>query len=204
MDNFDLKKYLVENKVTTNSQMLDEAANLKDIMSKLQAGDFASLAKMPGDQKLAQTILKTLKQSQPELLKKLTAYAKKNEKMLAEGAIKNTLLGLLMALTVGAGVGALGTHSVFGKNTPEKGGFDHNPTHAHTQQNHAAFEEFMKNEKAVDIALITADGQLRQDLQNLKAGRWNDIKDAKGVINTMNYVLGKTAKATFEDVGFSL
>jgi hypothetical protein len=27
MDNFDLKKYLVENKVTTNSQMLDEAAS---------------------------------------------------------------------------------------------------------------------------------------------------------------------------------
>ena len=83
MDNFDLKKYLVENKVTTNSQ-LEEAANIKDIMSKLQAGDFAALAKMPADQKLAQTILNTLKQSQPELLKKLTTYAKKNEKMLAE------------------------------------------------------------------------------------------------------------------------
>ncbi len=27
MDNFDLKKYLVENKVTTNSQMLDEATS---------------------------------------------------------------------------------------------------------------------------------------------------------------------------------
>ena len=27
MDNFDLRKYLIENKVTTNSQMLDEAAN---------------------------------------------------------------------------------------------------------------------------------------------------------------------------------
>ena len=44
MDNFDLKKYLVENKVTTNSQ-LEEAANIKDIMSKLQAGDFAALEK---------------------------------------------------------------------------------------------------------------------------------------------------------------
>jgi len=106
MDNFDLKKYLVENKVTTNSQRLDEAANLKDIMSKLQAGDFASLAKMPADQKLAQTILNTLKQSQPELLKKLTAYAKKNEKILAEGAIKNTLIGLLMAGVLGLGFSA--------------------------------------------------------------------------------------------------
>jgi len=102
MDNFDLKKYLVENKVTTNSQ-LEEAANIKDIMSKLQAGDFAALAKMPADQKLAQTILNTLKQSQPELLKKLTAYAKKNEKMLTEGVIKNTLIGLLMAGVLGLG-----------------------------------------------------------------------------------------------------
>jgi hypothetical protein len=102
MDNFDLKKYLVENKVTTNSQ-LEEAANIKDIMSKLQAGDFAALAKMPADQKLAQTILNTLKQSQPELLKKLAAYAKKNEKMLAEGVIKNTLIGLLMAGVLGLG-----------------------------------------------------------------------------------------------------
>ena len=103
MDNFDLKKYLVENKVTTNSQ-LEEAANIKDIMSKLQAGDFAALAKMPADQKLAQTILNTLKQSQPELLKKLTTYAKKNEKMLAEVSIKMTLLGLLMALSLGTGI----------------------------------------------------------------------------------------------------
>jgi len=103
MDNFDLRKYLVENKVTTNSQ-LEEAANIKDIMSKLQAGDFAALAKMPADQKLAQTILNTLKQSQPELLKKLAAYAKKNEKMLAEASIKNTLLGLLMALSLGTGI----------------------------------------------------------------------------------------------------
>ena len=105
MDNFDLKKYLVENKVTTNSQ-LEEAANIKDIMSKLQAGDFAALAKMPADQKLAQTILNTLKQSQPELLKKLAAYAKKNEKMLAEGAIKNTLIGLLIAGVLGLGLSA--------------------------------------------------------------------------------------------------
>jgi hypothetical protein len=29
MDNFDLKKYLVENKVTTNSQMMDEVSEFK-------------------------------------------------------------------------------------------------------------------------------------------------------------------------------
>ena len=103
MDNFDLRKYLVENKATTNSKMLNEDANIKDIIKMLQAGNFSALAKMPADQKLAQTILNTLKQSQPELLKKLATYAKKNEKMLAEGVIKNTLIGLLMAGVLGLG-----------------------------------------------------------------------------------------------------
>ena len=105
-DNFDLRKYLVENKVTTNSRMLNETTNIQDIMSILRAGDFAALAKIPGDQKLAQTILNTLKQSQPELLKKLAAYTEKNQKMLNEGALKNTLLGLLMAGILGLGIGA--------------------------------------------------------------------------------------------------
>jgi len=37
MDNFDLKKYLVENKVTTNSQMMEELT--KEMASKFKIGD---------------------------------------------------------------------------------------------------------------------------------------------------------------------
>jgi hypothetical protein len=180
MDNFDLKKYLVENKVTTNSQMLDEAANLKDIMSKLQAGDFASLAKMPGDQKLAQTILKTLKQSQPELLKKLTAYAKKNEKMLAEASIKTTLLGLLMALSLGTGISVTTLGSKYkipvdteltaqGQTTRE---FKHYQTDYETQ-----------------LAILRTSG-LDQETQNdvfaLKNGNFTDIKNPEKLIKLLH------------------
>jgi hypothetical protein len=179
MDNFDLKKYLVENKVTTNSQ-LEEAANIKDIMSKLQAGDFAALAKMPADQKLAQTILNTLKQSQPELLKKLTTYAKKNEKMLAEVSIKMTLLGLLMALSLGTGISVTTLGSKYkipvdteltaqGQTTRE---FKHYQTDYETQ-----------------LAILRTSG-LDQETQNdvfaLKNGNFTDIKNPEKLIKLLH------------------
>jgi len=194
MDNFDLKKYLVENKVTTNSQ-LEEAANIKDIMSKLQAGDFAALAKMPADQKLAQTILNTLKQSEPELLKKLAAYAKKNEKMLAEASIKSTLLGLLMALSLGAGLGLTSRGDV------EKGGLspvqttqadpkpdDFADTQAQQKWNNYLFKKLSSNKAAIDAAIAETpkDDYLYQDLQNLKSGNWDKIQDAEGVVKVVN------------------
>jgi len=179
MDNFDLKKYLVENKVNTNSQ-LEEAANIKDIMSKLQAGDFAALAKMPADQKLAQTILNTLKQSQPELLKKLTTYAKKNEKMLAEVSIKMTLLGLLMALSLGTGISVTTLGSKYkipvdteltaqGQTTRE---FKHYQTDYETQ-----------------LAILRTSG-LDQETQNdvfaLKNGNFTDIKNPEKLIKLLH------------------
>lgn len=43
MDNFDLKKYLVENKMTTNSKVLNEAlthSEIVDAARKLQASKF--------------------------------------------------------------------------------------------------------------------------------------------------------------------
>ena len=196
MDNFDLKKYLVENKVTTNSQ-LEEAANIKDIMSKLQAGNFAALAKMPADQKLAQTILNTLKQSQPELFKKLAAYAKKNEKMIAEASIKNTLLGLLMALSIGAGLDLTNHSSV------EKGGFSPVQTTQTTQDdsmpgefadlqaqqkyNNYLFRKLSKNKAAIDAAIAKeTDSSIKQDLQNLKSGNFDKIQDAESVVKIVN------------------
>jgi hypothetical protein len=199
MDNFDLRKYLVENKATTNSRMLEEAANIKDIIRILQAGDFAALAKMPADQKLAQTILNTLKQSQPELLKKLTAYAKKNEKTLAEESIKNTLLGLLMALSLGTGA-YLG---ISNQDNVQKGGFSPVQTTQTTQDdsmpvefadlqaqqkyNNYLFRKLSKNKAAIDAAIAKeTNSSIKQDLQNLKSGNWDKIQDAEGVVKVVN------------------
>jgi hypothetical protein len=183
MDNFDLKKFLIENKITTNSQMLDEAANLKDIMSKLQAGDFASLAKIPGDQKLAQTILKTLKQSQPELLKKLTAYAKKNEKMLAEGAIKNTLIGLLIAGVLGLGFSAA-TDSSTRSQAADKGVATTQQSQATDYQNGYKMLDFYKNNKEKIQKLAQDDFDVKAfagEMETLsKAPNQNDLMQSMG------------------------
>ena len=191
MDNFDLRKYLVENKVTTNSRMLEEAANIKDIIKMLQAGDFAALAKMPADQKLAQTILNTLKQSQPELLKKLATYAKKNEKMLAEVSIKMTLFGLLMALSLGTGISVTTLGSKYkipvdteltaqGQTTRE---FKHYQTDYETQ-----------------LAILRTSG-LDQETQNdvfaLKNGNFTDIKNPEKLIKLLHR--WDTSHANFGD-----
>ena len=190
MDNFDLKKYLVENKVTTNSQ-LGEAANIKDIMSKLQAGDFTALAKMPADQKLAQTILNTLKQSQPELLKKLAAYAKKNEKMLAEASIKNTLLGLLMALSIGTGI------SVTTLGSKEKIPVD---TELTTQGQTAREFKHYQTDYETQLAILRTSG-LDQKIQNdvfaLKNGNFTDIKNPEKLIKLLHR--WDTSHANFGD-----
>ena len=190
MDNFDLKKYLVENKVTTNSQ-LGEAANIKDIMSKLQAGDFTALAKMPADQKLAQTILNTLKQSQPELLKKLAAYAKKNKKMLAEASIKNTLLGLLMALSIGTGI------SVTTLGSKEKIPVD---TELTTQGQTAREFKHYQTDYETQLAILRTSG-LDQKIQNdvfaLKNGNFTDIKNPEKLIKLLHR--WDTSHANFGD-----
>lgn len=190
MDNFDLKKYLVENKVTTNSQ-LGEAANIKDIMSKLQAGDFTALAKMPADQKLAQTILNTLKQSQPELLKKLATYAKKNEKMLAEASIKNTLLGLLMALSIGTGI------SVTTLGSKEKIPVD---TELTTQGQTAREFKHYQTDYETQLAILRTSG-LDQKIQNdvfaLKNGNFTDIKNPEKLIKLLHR--WDTSHANFGD-----
>jgi hypothetical protein len=194
MDNFDLRKYLIENKATTNSRMLKEAVNIKDIIKMLQAGNFSALAKMPADQKLAQTILNTLKQSQPELLKKLTTYAKKNEKMLAEVSIKMTLLGLLMALSLGTGLGLSNYDNV------QKGGFspvqttqsDSTPgefadLQAQQNYNNYLFKKLSSNKAAIDAAIAKeTNSSIKQDLQNLKSGNWDKIQDAESVVKIVN------------------
>lgn len=40
MDNFDLKKYLVENKTITNSKMLSEATSTSQAVNKLESMGF--------------------------------------------------------------------------------------------------------------------------------------------------------------------
>ena len=191
MDNFDLKKYLVENKVTTNSQ-LGEATNIKDIMSKLQAGDFTALAKMPADQKLAQTILNTLKQSQPELLKKLATYAKKNEKMLAEASIKNTLLGLLMALSLGTGA-YLGIPNRYKVEIPVD-------TELTTQGQTAREFKHYQTDYETQLAILRTSG-LDQKIQNdvfaLKNGNFTDIKNPEKLIKLLHR--WDTSHANFGD-----
>jgi hypothetical protein len=138
-----------------------------------------------------------LKQSQPELLKKLTAYAKKNEKMLAEASIKSTLLGLLMALSLGAGLGLTNQDNV------QKGGFSPVQTTQTTQDdsmpgefadlqaqqkyNNYLFRKLSKNKAAIDAAIAKeTNSSIKQDLQNLKSGNFDKIQDAEGVVKVVN------------------
>ena len=100
MDNFDLKKYLVENKATTNSKMLSEATEAEDIVLKIKNGELRDLATMPADEELAKEVLALLNKPENKDVKvKFDAIAKKSKNKLEEGALKNTLLGALVALS---------------------------------------------------------------------------------------------------------
>ena len=100
MDNFDLKKYLVENKVTTNSKMLSEATEAEEIVLKIKNGELRDLATMPADEELAKEVLALLNKPENKDVKvKFDAIAKKSKNKLEEGALKNTLLGALVALS---------------------------------------------------------------------------------------------------------
>lgn len=187
MDNFDLKKYLVENKATKNSQMLHEVTNVQDIINKLKAGDFAALEKHPADMKIAKTIFNVLKQSQPELLKKLKDYAEKNKASLNEVSLKTTLLGALMALSLGMGVG-----SGFVKST-DKTPVDTEMT-AQGQQSRE-LDKYKEDYKTQQSAMKSAgyDKELMQDLVNFGEGKpvKNPVKLLKALqrhdVNSASY-----------------
>jgi hypothetical protein len=49
MENFNLKKFLVENKLTYNSRMLKEDINIKEVEQKYNKGEILTLVTKDGD-----------------------------------------------------------------------------------------------------------------------------------------------------------
>jgi hypothetical protein len=102
-NNFDLKKFLIENKLTPTSQKINEGVDLKKVAELMKAKKYNELGKLPGDKEAVKKILPLLKNTQ--IGKDFTAWAKQNQNsVLAEGALKNTLLGLLVAGVLGLGL----------------------------------------------------------------------------------------------------
>ena len=96
MDNFDLKNFLIENKLT---RLSEEAMDAKSIVDKIKAGEIEDLKSMPADPKLAADIIKLLSNDKEALKIAKSALLEVNEETLTEGNLKNLVLGALMAVS---------------------------------------------------------------------------------------------------------
>jgi hypothetical protein len=98
-NNFDLKKFLIENKMT----QLSEGPSAQQVIDMIKDAKFNDLNKMPNDEKLSKEVNDLLnKPEHKDAKEKLMKLAKG----LNEGALKNTLLAGILALS---GLGAVNT-----------------------------------------------------------------------------------------------
>jgi hypothetical protein len=93
MSNFDLKKYLIENKLTKTS-VLREAISAKDIVDMISKNDYEGLESLPADKQLVDRVISLLQN--PENKKEKNIVNQMSCK-INEFRGKNTFLALLLA-----------------------------------------------------------------------------------------------------------
>lgn len=78
MDSFNLKKYLIENKLTQDSKSLSEASEefeAEEIINRIKNGELDFLATIPSNPKLSDDVLKLLKKPEnSDLLSKIMNF----------------------------------------------------------------------------------------------------------------------------------
>jgi len=89
MENFNLKKFLVENKLTTNSRMLSEAESYEQVKADLLA-KAQSIANSP---KMHKAVADFMEKITPEQRKKLLALAN-NPSAISENITKDDILSI--------------------------------------------------------------------------------------------------------------
>jgi hypothetical protein len=181
-NNFDLKKFLVENKLTPSAQKLNEGIDLKKVAELMKARKYNELSKMPGDKEVVKKILPLLKNTQ--IGKDFKAWAEQNkDSVLSEGAVKNTLLGLLAAAVLGLGISS-GVDSSMRSQAADKAVATTTQSQSSDYQKGYEMLDFYKNnkEKIQDLAKDNIEAKLFADqMENLmKAPNKNDLMQSIG------------------------
>ena len=90
MDNFDLKNFLVENKLTYQERIKEAASvsgnstTAQQIADILVKGNFQELQKIETDTKTVGLAIKQVMKTNPEAMRKFKEYAKKNQQYFAK------------------------------------------------------------------------------------------------------------------------
>lgn len=204
MDNFNLKNFLIENKLTPHSQ-LKEAVSIpgnsttaKQIADVLVKGNFQDLQKINADVKTVGLAIKQVMKTNPEAMRKFKEYAKKNQQYFAKNLsgkipgsleeqtinedLKKTALGILAGAALALG-GFQASKQIFNTEIPK------DATIGADSPMMVSIKPYADKPDIIHSALASAgyDDQLMSDLKALSDKNFKAIKNPSKLLDILHF-----------------